>query len=80
MNRKAWISPSEGDSSFCRVVSDEDLAEYDTLERMLADCYFPGNYNPTQDQARQLIRAAAVSAIRWARLHPAAADLYLTQR
>lgn len=55
--------------TFCQVSEDKDLAEYPTLEHLLSAEFYPGNYTPTQDQAKQLIKAAAISAIRWARLH-----------
>lgn len=51
------------------VSKDKDLLEYPTLDKMLEAEFYPGNYNPTQDQAKQLIKAASLSAIRWAELH-----------
>src|SRR6218665_1164090 len=63
----AWEIDMSG--SFCRVPTDEVLLQYRTLEEMLLGEFIPGNYDPTQDQAGQLIRCAAESAIRWSELH-----------
>lgn len=55
---------------FAKERTDEQLLDndlYPTLERLLGDCY-PGNYDPSRHQARQLIKAAVLSALRWVRL------------
>lgn len=54
---------------FCFVSKDKDLLEYPTLEKMLSSEFYPGNFDPTREQAKQLIKAAALSAIRYAELH-----------
>ena len=53
---------------FCQVPSDDDLLGcYESLDRLIDD-FTPGNYRPTQDQAAQLVRCAALAAVRWAEL------------
>ncbi len=56
-------------SQFCQVTKDEHLLEYTSLDELLAAGFYPGNYDPTKDQAKQLIRCAVLSALRWVQLH-----------
>ncbi len=53
---------------FCQISQDVDLVQYKTLEELLGAEFYPANYAPTKEQAKQLIKAAAISAIRWAEL------------
>lgn len=58
-------------SGFVKTLSDEVLLTYQSLDDLLSGEFYPGNYNPSREQAICLIYHAVKSAIRWEELHDA---------